>query len=146
MGKVLKDKKAEDKESKIKKKASTKLASVTEKMKKTASTKKVSVKGLKKQYLKSKNKCRVTFKLPKTTVQTAKKVSLAGEFNDWNQEANLMKKNKLGDFTATLELEPGREYQFKYFIDGSIWVNDENADKHLPNPFGGENSVVVLRK
>lgn len=48
-----------------------------------------------------------------------------------------------GDWKYTLELERGREYQFRYLINGEQWLNDPNAAKYVPNPFGSENFVVV---
>ncbi len=107
-------------------------------------TKKVTFEGIKKLYMKSKKRCRVTFRLPKVAAPTATEVSLVGEFNNWNNRTNPMKKNNNGLFTVTLELEAGREYQFRYFIDNSLWENDAKADKYLPNPFGSMNSVIVL--
>ncbi len=112
--------------------------------KKNASAKKVTIEGIKKQYIKSNKRCRVTFRLPKVVAPTITKVSLVGEFNNWNNRANTMKKNKDGQFTVTLELETGREYQFRYFINNSLWENDDKADKYLSNPFGSMNSVIVL--
>ena len=41
---------------------------------------------LKKKFIKSKPICQVTFQLPQDI--EAKKVSLVGEFNDWNPEVN----------------------------------------------------------
>ena len=56
-----------------------------------------------------------------------------------------MKKQKTGEFTTTLDLEKGREYQFRYLFDKKNWVNDRDADKFVPTPYGdSENSVVVV--
>jgi len=47
--------------------------------------------------------------------------------------------------SVTVELKPGREYQFGYLIDESKWVNDWNADKNVKSPYGdSDNSVVVV--
>ena len=54
-----------------------------------------------------------------------------------------LKKSKNGEYKATLELENGQEYQFKYVIDGKEWINETEADKFVPNEFQSENSVVV---
>ncbi|HEX9108021.1 MAG TPA: isoamylase early set domain-containing protein, partial [Longimicrobiales bacterium] len=72
-------------------------------------------------------------------------VHVAGDFNDW-QASTPMKRQKDGSFRATVELEPGREYQFRYLVDGNNWVNDEAADGYVPNPFGADNSVVRTPK
>ena len=101
--------------------------------------------GMKKEYLKSKNVCKVTFRLPKIAAVDAKTVCIVGEFNDWNIYASPMKKLKNGNFTITFELEPGREYQFRYLIDETRWENDWNADKYVKSPLGdSDNSVVVV--
>ena len=90
---------------------------------------------------KLKNKVQVTFILP---VQGGDEtVYLVGDFNSWDERATPLKKLKNGHFTATLELEKGREYQFRYLVNGTEWHNDWHADKYVPNQFGADNSVVV---
>lgn len=98
---------------------------------------------LEKQYLKTKkSECKVTFSLP-AAVQ-AENVYLVGDFNDWDEKATPMKKQKDGSFKTTLSLGTGRDYQFRYLVNGSEWHNDWEADKYLPNPFSGDNSVVAV--
>jgi 1,4-alpha-glucan branching enzyme len=100
--------------------------------------------SLQKRFLKSRPVCKVTFKLPKQVAGEAGAVALAGEFNGWDTAATPMKKLKSGDFTVTLDLETGREYQFRYLIDGDRWENDEAADGYVTSPYPGvDNSVVV---
>ena len=97
---------------------------------------------LKKQYLKSKPVCKVTFTLPESI--KAENAFLVGDFNNWDEKATKMKKAvKTGQFSITLELEKDKEYQFRYLVNGSEWHNDWHADKYVPNPFSGDNSVVV---
>jgi 1,4-alpha-glucan branching enzyme len=98
-----------------------------------------------KKYLKSKPVAKVTFKLPKEAAPEAKKVTIVGEFNEWSQSKNAMKKLKNGSFSATLDLETGKEYSYKYLIDGETWENDWEADKYTSAGIGAEeNSVVVV--
>ena len=92
-----------------------------------------------KKYLKSKPVVKVTFDV----AADAKKVFLAGEFNDWSTDATPMKKSKEGTFRASLDLEAGKEYQFKYVTSEEIWLNDESADKYITSDIA-ENSVVAL--
>jgi hypothetical protein len=100
--------------------------------------------GIKKEFLKTKNVCRVTFRLPKAAAPDAKRVCIAGDFNNWDIHANPMKKRKNEDYTISLDLEPGREYQFRYLIDESKWENDWKADKYVKSPYGdSDNSVVI---
>ena len=101
--------------------------------------------SLKKQYLKSKPECKVTFTLPEEAVKNAKKVTLVGEFNDWNKSKTVLKKMKNGSVSVSLNLKTGREYQYRYLIDGKIWENDWAADKYVASSIPNiENSVVVL--
>lgn len=100
---------------------------------------------IKKQFLKTKPEANVTFNLPKEAATGAEKVALVGDFNDWDATATEMKKLKTGAFKATVKLETGKEYQFRYLIDGETWENDWEADKYVPNNLSFEdNSVVEL--
>ncbi len=114
------------------------------KEKKAVPSKKEHPVGLTKQYLKSKPLCKVTFVLPKEAAPGAKAITVVGDFNNWDKGSLRMKKQKDGNYAATLELEKGREYRFRYLVDDSRWENDWNADGYLPNPFGGDDSVVSV--
>jgi len=92
------------------------------------------VAGIKKQYLKNRSACKVTFKLPKEAAPDAHKVSIVGDFNNWEGGAAVMKRLKSGDFTITMELETG----------STKWENDWCADRYRPNPFGCDDSVIIL--
>lgn len=100
--------------------------------------------SLKKQFSKTKPVCKVTFTLPNGHATNANKVNLTGDFNNWDIESIPMKKAKNGEFSTTVELEKGQEYQFKYVIDGKEWINETEADKFVPNEFQSENSVVIV--
>ena len=101
--------------------------------------------SLKKQFLKSKPVCKVTFRLPAEAAKDANTVHIVGEFNSWDIYATPMKKLKNGSFTATLDLATGKEYQFRYLIGENTWENDWSADKYVPTSFGNtENSVVSV--
>ncbi len=100
---------------------------------------------IRKQYLKTKPVCKVTFGLSAGEAGDADSVHLVGEFNGWSKTATPMKKKKGGSFSVTVDLETGREYAFRYLVDGTRWTNAENADKSSPTPFeDAENSVIVL--
>jgi 1,4-alpha-glucan branching enzyme len=102
--------------------------------------------GLKKQFLKSKPVCKVTFNLPAELAGEAKKVSVVGDFNDWKEKKGLvLKKLKDGSFKGAVDLPVDGEYQFRYLVDGERWVNDNEADKYVNSGVSYEdNSVVVL--
>lgn len=101
--------------------------------------------GIRKQFLKSRPICKVTFKIPETMGNEAKRACVVGEFNDWSTSANPMKRLKNGGFSTTVDLETGRSYQFRYLMGSSHWENDPDADGHLPTPYGdSQNSVIQL--
>jgi len=97
---------------------------------------------LKKSYTKTGRSCRVTFKLnPEAEAEAA---SLLGEFNSWDETSNPMKRLKDGSFSATVSLEAGNEYRFRYLLDGEQWVNDPEADSLVMNRFGSTDCVVAV--
>jgi 1,4-alpha-glucan branching enzyme len=101
--------------------------------------------SIKKQYLKDKSVCKVTFRLNKKIVGQAQSAYLAGDFNEWQAEKTPMKALKNGDFTVTVTLPKGREYQYRYVLDGQSWITDEGADKYTPAGFAdAENAVVIV--
>jgi 1,4-alpha-glucan branching enzyme len=101
--------------------------------------------SLGKKYLKSKPVCKVTFTVDKELAKDAASVVVVGEFNGWETGATPLKKQKNGSFSVTVDLETGREYQFRYLIDDTTWVSDPAADKYAFSPFGDcDNSVVAV--
>ena len=95
---------------------------------------------MKKNYSKTGRVCRVTFELQ----SDAAKVSLCGDFNNWDPMANVLKRRKDGLFSTTISLEAGKSYRFRYVLDDGSWENDWNADQYLPNEFGSEDSIINL--
>jgi 1,4-alpha-glucan branching enzyme len=87
------------------------------------------------------DKVRVTFDIPACLWAGA--VHLVGDFNDWRHDTlPLVRSNLHSAWKLTLELERGKQYQYRYLLDGERWCNDCNADRYVSNPFGGTNSVV----
>jgi 1,4-alpha-glucan branching enzyme len=84
-------------------------------------------------------KVKVSFTL---TAPDAETVHLLGDFNDW-QARDVMTRGDDGTWGFTLSLDPDREYQFRYLVNGTSWQNDAAADKYVPNAYGDDNSVVV---
>jgi len=98
-----------------------------------------------KKYLKTRPVSKVTFKVPREIAAGAAKASLVGEFNDWDPKATEMRKLKSGEFKVTLDLDVGREYQFRYLLDDQTWQNDDHADRYVPSGIAGaDNSVIVV--
>ncbi|PKO21361.1 MAG: glycoside hydrolase [Chloroflexi bacterium HGW-Chloroflexi-1] len=84
---------------------------------------------------------RVTFELPSSI--WAERVNLVGDFNDWDTTRDEMRQGRAdGNWRITLTLPAGREYQFRYLVNGRDWQNDWHADRYAPGRFGTDNSVV----
>ncbi len=100
--------------------------------------------SIKKQFLKSKPVCKVTFSLTQEEAFEAGKIQLLGDFNDWNvEEAIDLKKFKNGTFKTTLDLETAKDYQFKYLVDGTKWENDQAADSYVNDGIDANDNFVV---
>lgn len=83
--------------------------------------------------------------MPAEAAPEAKEVKLVGEFSEWTKSPIEMKKLKNGSFKTVVNLETGKEYEFRYVIDGDRWENDWEADAYRPSAVAlEENSVVSL--
>jgi 1,4-alpha-glucan branching enzyme len=99
---------------------------------------------IKKQYLKNRAICKVTFRVKKEMGNGAKQLHVVGEFNKWDKGATPMKSYKNGTFATTIDLDTNKKYQFRYLADGEVWLNDNEADAFIHSPYGNcENSVIV---
>ena len=97
--------------------------------------------AVKKQFVKSKPVCKVTFSIEAKEATT---VSVVGDFNNWDPVAGALSKLKNGTFKATFDLGTGAAHEFKYVIDGAF-INEPEADSFKWNDFAGaENSVLAL--
>jgi 1,4-alpha-glucan branching enzyme len=102
-----------------------------------------------KKYNKTTNEVKLTFKVTKEASQNAKQVFLLCENNGWDPVE--MTQLKSGDFKVDVKVEGklDAEYQYRFRLvmeDGQeIFDNDWEADRYVPNVFGGENSLVDLK-
>jgi 1,4-alpha-glucan branching enzyme len=74
------------------------------------------------------------------TAPKANTVQVAGDFNEWNPEANPLNSGEAGDWSTKLSLRAG-EYQYRFVVDG-IWTEDPGASTNIENPFGSRNSLL----
>ncbi len=102
--------------------------------------------ALKKSFSRDKKTCNVTFIVSPEAAQDAKTINLAGDFNSWSSTDTPLKKGKDGSFSVKVSLEAGKEYQFRYLIDGQKWENDWKADKYVPAPYSNSDNSVVITK
>ena len=88
-------------------------------------------------------KCTVVFTVNPQAASGATKVHLVGDFNSWNTTANPMKKGPDGSFTLKKQFETNKEFQFRYVLDGNVWINDWKADKYVRSEFANDDNSVV---
>lgn len=96
---------------------------------------------IKKEASSNNGKVIVMFEYP--AAARAATVHLVGDFNHWDEHATAMQRDaRAGVWRVRLELDRGRDYQFRYLVDGSSWHNDWHADRYVPNIHGSDNSVI----
>ncbi|HXY43763.1 MAG TPA: isoamylase early set domain-containing protein [Acidimicrobiales bacterium] len=74
----------------------------------------------------------------------ADSVALCGEFNEWSADNMKLEHDGDGSWKVTVALEPGHSYRYRYLLDGQRWENAWQADGYVPNPYGSDDSVVVV--
>jgi 1,4-alpha-glucan branching enzyme len=87
------------------------------------------------------NKVHVTFQIAGSV--WAERIHLVGDFNDWNRESLPFRHTRDENWQIDLDLDRGREYRFRYLIDGHRWGNDWHADRHVQRTDGSSDSVIV---
>jgi 1,4-alpha-glucan branching enzyme len=71
----------------------------------------------------------------------AEEVAVSGSFCDWN-EGYRLKKTKEGIWKTSVWMPPGR-HEYLFLVDGR-WCTDPVHGERVPNPYGGENDVLVV--
>jgi 1,4-alpha-glucan branching enzyme len=100
-----------------------------------------SVMAIKKQFVKTKPVCKVTFSV---AAKEAGEVAVIGDFNNWNPKEGALNKLKNGTFKGVFSVDKDASYEFKYVIDGAF-MNETEADSFKWNEFAGaENSVLEV--
>ena len=95
---------------------------------------------LQKTFIKSKGAYKVKFTLKP---ENAKTVEILGLNDDWETPITVSKK-KDGSFCAEVALPKDTKQEFKYRINQTDWLIEEEADAQAPNAFGSTNSILVL--
>lgn len=97
--------------------------------------------AVKKQFIKTKPVCKVTFSLE---AKQANSVAVIGDFNNWNPSEGVLSKLKNGTFKAAFDLPKENSFEYKYLVDDDF-VNEAEADGYRWNDFAGsENSVLEV--
>ena len=72
----------------------------------------------------------------------ARKVSLAGDFNNWDTKATPMHKAADGVWHVGVALGLGR-HEYRFIADG-VWLDDPAAQQKITNALGTENCVKTV--
>jgi cellulose biosynthesis protein BcsQ len=73
--------------------------------------------------------------------ERAKKVLIAGDFNNWSPMSTpMVNRGKPGEFYTSLPLQPGR-YRYRFVVDGK-WMTDPHNKYVEVNQFGELNNVI----
>ena len=70
----------------------------------------------------------------------AKIVTVAGDFNQWNPAARVLKRDAGGLWKVTVRLEPGA-YQYKFVVNGDRWEEDPLNLHRIYNDHATFNSI-----
>ena len=85
-------------------------------------------------------KVEVTFRMP--PLDDVVELSLCGDFNNWNVKGVPLSQDSDGTWFATIVLDAGKSYRFRYYDNQGRWHNDREADAYVPNEFGSEDSLL----
>lgn len=85
----------------------------------------------------------VTFKLDGRRIPRARSLALVGSFNRWDSAVHRLLLGADGWWTVSVVLAPG-DYPYLFLVDGVPW-NDPEDDGRVPNEWGGQFSVRVVR-
>ena len=96
---------------------------------------------IKQSPVKGKQQVKVSFILPGDAVTG--KVSVVGEFNDWDPTAHPLRSRGNGTRSAAVTLPAQRRFAFRYLDESGRWLDDDAASAYEENGFGGVNSVVA---
>jgi glycosidase len=68
------------------------------------------------------------------------RVTVFGNFNFWDRDGLVMKRNAAGDYSLRVPFEPG-QYEYLFSVDGREILDPANPDS-VPNGLGGYNSAL----
>ena len=77
---------------------------------------------------------------------SARRVSVAGDFNDWNPTATPLRRAGNGNvWSVVVRVRPGR-HLYAFVVNDSMWVSDATAPRAPETEFGGESSVLFVSR
>lgn len=77
--------------------------------------------------------------------EQASQISLAGSFNDWQDDVLLMEPCRDGVWKIDIPLLPEGKYYYKFLVDDHYWVEDIHNPYREPDGFSGFNSIFFIQ-
>jgi len=77
-------------------------------------------------------------------ISRASHISLAGSFNHWAHDDLVMESTKDGFWKIRIPMLPKGIYQYKFFVDDKVWMEDIDNPIRLPDGQNGFNSILRI--
>lgn len=74
----------------------------------------------------------------------ASQISLAGSFNEWANDVLLMEPGAEGIWKIEIPMLRAGRYEYKFFVDENIWIEDVENPYREPDGFAGFNSILNI--
>ncbi len=75
---------------------------------------------------------------------SANSVMLAGDFNEWDATRDHFVKQSNGLRRAEIELPSPGSYQYKFVVDGGVWIDDPGNGMKVADNYNGFNSLLHI--
>ncbi len=96
---------------------------------------------LKRERVRGSEQVKITFIIPHQADQA--RVSVVGDFNNWDPRATPLIKRGNNTRSASITVDPGKRYAFRYYTADGQWFNDESADAYETNEHGSQNCILT---
>jgi len=74
----------------------------------------------------------------------ARRVTVAGSFNNWQPEQYLFTNDGNGLWTAEIPILPAGHYSYKFVVDEQRWIDDPENPFREPDRYNGLNSRLII--
>jgi 1,4-alpha-glucan branching enzyme len=81
---------------------------------------------------------------PHVSITGASQVCLAGSFNNWAHEGLNMTHQDDGCWKIEIPMLPKGKYQYKFYIDDKVWMEDTENPFREPDGRIGFNSILTV--
>ena len=86
-----------------------------------------------------------TFRYRPDAGAKVERVSVVGNFNGWDAQADPMHPQEDGSFYGKVHLIPGT-YEYKFVLNGENWIADPSSGEYISDGYWGHNSMLNVKK